>query len=102
MDTTLLNLIKTRQADLDNLKTLLKKDFVGLDAIIDQIVESIKIWYIFPELQIRPTTICLWGLTGVGKTDLVRKLVAYLRMQDRFLELEMTEDSQSTQTIQSK
>lgn len=102
MDTALLNLIKTRQADLDNLKIQLKKDFVGLDEVIEQIVESIKIWYIFPELQIRPTTICLWGLTGVGKTDLVRKLVSYLRMQDRFLELEMAEDSQSTQTIQSK
>ena len=101
MDTTTLNLIKQRQAELDSLKEKLKRDFIGLDEVIDQIVESIKVWYIFPELQIRPTILCLWGLTGVGKTDLVRKMVSYLSMQDRFLEIEMNGDD-NNYTIQGK
>ena len=102
MDTVTLNLIKQRQGELDNLRAQLKKDFIGLDEVIDQIIESIKVWYIFPELQIRPTIVCLWGLTGVGKTDLVRKMVSYLRMQDRFMEIEMEGNDSSSITIQGK
>src|SRR5579862_131840 len=102
MDKTTLTLIRTREEQLTELKENLKRDFIGLDSVIDQIIESIKIWYIFPELQIRPTILCLWGLTGVGKTDLVRKMVSYLRMQDRFLEIEMNGDDTSTNTIQAK
>jgi cell division protease FtsH len=102
MDTATIALIKTKQEELDNLRVQLKKDFIGLDEVVDQIVESIKVWYIFPELQIRPTIICLWGLTGVGKTDLVRKMVSYLKMQDRFLEIEMNGIDGSSQTVQAR
>ena len=93
--------IKTKEKELRQVAALLKKDFVGIDNIIDNIVESIKIWYIFPELQIRPTIVCLWGLTGVGKTDLIRKLVKYIRMQENFVEIEMGGDD-AGKTIQQK
>jgi len=94
--------IEKKQKELDEVGKLLKKDFVGLDAIVDQIVESIRIWYIFPELQIRPTILCLWGLTGVGKTDLVRKMVSYMKMQDRFLEIEMAGMNEPNLTVQKR
>lgn len=94
--------IQQKQKDLDSVRALLKKDFVGLDAIIDQIAESIKIWYIFPELQLQPTIVCLWGLTGVGKTDLVRKMVSYMKMQDRFLEIEMAGVNDSNLMVQKR
>jgi len=96
-----LELIEKKQKELDEIKAKLKGDFVGLDHIIDTVCESIKVWYIFPELQIRPTIVCLWGMTGVGKTDLVRKLVSYMRMQDRFLEIEMG-DGYAGENIQTK
>lgn len=102
MDKTTLSQIRSREEKLIQLRDQLKNDFIGLDEIVDQIIESIKIWYIFPELQIRPTILCLWGLTGVGKTDLVRKMVSYLSMQDRFLEIEMNGDDTNTNTIQAK
>lgn len=102
MDKKTIELIKQKENDLTLLKIYLKKEFIGLDDQINQIVDSIKIWYIFPELQIRPSILCIFGLTGTGKTDLVRKMVAFLKMQDRFLEIEMTEDSNSSQSIQSK
>lgn len=84
-----LRYIRRKQKALNEVAAKLKQDFVGLDKIIDKIVDTIKIWYIHPELQIRPTVLCLWGMTGVGKTDLVRKMVSYMSMQDKFLELEM-------------
>ena len=73
--------IRRCEKTLDELKSYLKKEFIGLDDIIDQVIESIKVWYIFPELQIRPCILTVWGMTGVGKTDLVRKLVSFLKMQ---------------------
>lgn len=91
-----------KQQELTTIAHQLKQDFVGLDEIIDQVIESIKIWYIFPELQIRPTIVCLWGLTGVGKTDLVRKMVSYMKIQDRFLEIEMSEGTKGNFTLQQK
>ena len=47
-------LIEQRRKDLNFAREQLKQDFVGLDAIVDQVIESIKIWYMFPELQMRP------------------------------------------------
>jgi hypothetical protein len=91
-----------KQKELIQIANNLKQDFVGLDDIIDRMMENIKIWYIFPELQIRPTIVNLWGLTGVGKTDLVRKMISYMKMQDRFLEIEMTGESDTNKTIQKK
>lgn len=90
------------EKELGQIANTLKKDFVGLDKIIDQLIQSIKVWYIFPELQIRPTIICLWGLTGVGKTDMIRKMVSYMRMQDRFLEIEMQGENDSYKKIQKR
>jgi Peptidase family M41/C-terminal, D2-small domain, of ClpB protein/ATPase family associated with various cellular activities (AAA) len=83
------DLISQRQAVLDGIKIQLKKDFVGIDPIIDNLLDYIRIWYLMPEILSRPIVVCLWGMTGVGKTDLVRKLVRYLHFQDRFVEVEL-------------
>ncbi len=39
----------------------LKKEFIGLDDIIDEVLTLITPWYFFPEGQLRPTiiNICL-------------------------------------------
>lgn len=77
----------------DNLKKLsqhLKEHFVGIDEVIDKIIEAIEVWYVMPDLMSRPVIINLWGLTGVGKTDLVRKLVKFLEFGDNFLEIQLT------------
>lgn len=83
------SLIETRQKKLYEIGEKLKSDFVGLDDIIDEILRNIQAWYVIPELVNYPTIICLWGLTGVGKTDLVRKLVRYMGMYNVFLEVQM-------------
>lgn len=67
-----------RQEKLDEAVAILKSEFVGLDDIIDSIKKSIIPWYITPEIIERPVVISLWGLTGTGKTSVVRRLVQLL------------------------
>jgi len=82
--------INARRAVLERASKNLKKKFVGLDRIIDSVIDNINVWYIMPELVTRPTIINLWGMTGVGKTDLIRSLVKELKFGDRFLEVQLT------------
>lgn len=67
---------------LNNAKIQLKKEFVGLDDVIDELTDGIQSWFLFPEGQIRPVVLNLWGLTGVGKTSLVQALFKHLEMDD--------------------
>jgi Peptidase family M41/ATPase family associated with various cellular activities (AAA)/C-terminal, D2-small domain, of ClpB protein len=82
--------INARQAKLDSAAIYLKDQFIGIDAVIDSLLEYIQIWYLGPELLTRPIIVNLWGMTGVGKTDLIRKLVKFLDLQDRFAEVELS------------
>jgi Peptidase family M41 len=88
--------IRRRQRTLNKARRQLKRDFVGIDGIIDELCNYVRIWYLMPEILTRPVIVNLWGMTGVGKTDLVRKLVSYLGYQDRFCEVELGGDSYNT------
>jgi hypothetical protein len=82
--------INTKKQRLENVKIELKREFIGIDYIIDALVDYIQIWYLMPEILTRPIIVNLWGMTGVGKTDLIRKLVSKLEYQDRFVEVELS------------
>jgi hypothetical protein len=82
--------INQRKKVLENAKKELKNYFIGIDHIIDELMDYIQVWYLMPELLSRPVIINLWGMTGVGKTDLIRRLVKLLDFQDRFLEIELS------------
>lgn len=71
--------IKQKSKKLLIVKKQLKKEFVGLDAIIDELSDSIESWYLFPEYQVRPTTVNLWGMTGTGKTSLIKRFFELLQ-----------------------
>jgi hypothetical protein len=91
--------IEARKETLEAARTELKQHFVGIDDIIDDLMNYIQIWYLMPEILSRPIIINLWGMTGVGKTDLVRRLVKCLDYQDRFAEVELSNvDSTSWQS----
>lgn len=81
--------IQSRSARLKEIGVELKRELVGIDDIIDYVIESVRSWYVFPELLNRPIVICLWGLTGTGKTQLIRSLAKKLGMYDRFIEIQM-------------
>lgn len=89
MNKEFLNKISERRVKLENVKTELKKKFIGIDGVIDKIIDNIALWYLTPEIQFRPLIVSLWGITGVGKTDLVRTLVQLLEFNDKFVEIQM-------------
>jgi len=72
--------ILTKHSKLVDVRKTLKKEFVGLDDIIDEVCNLVEPWYLFPKAQIRPTVINLWGMTGTGKTSLVIRLFELLEM----------------------
>ena len=82
--------INTKKQRLEKIKIELKREFIGIDYIIEELVDYIQIWYLMPEILTRPIIVNLWGMTGVGKTDLIRKLVSKLEYQDRFVEVELS------------
>jgi len=91
----LISHIKKKQRRLKEAAKELKRHFVGLDHIIDKIIKDIETWYVMPELLTRPVIICLWGPTGVGKTDLVRRLTKLLKFSNRYCEIEITNKGSS-------
>ncbi|MCJ7933599.1 MAG: AAA family ATPase [Chryseobacterium sp.] len=88
--------IRKKKKKLDDCKAFLKKEFIGIDKIIDDLMEYIQIWYLMPEILTRPVVISLWGMTGVGKTDLVRKMVRFLDFQNRFVEIELSNNDETS------
>jgi hypothetical protein len=90
------NRLRQRREMLEHLRARLKQDFVGIDEIIDNLLDYIQIWYLMPEILTRPIIVCLWGMTGVGKTDLVRRMVKYLEYQERFVEVELGNTDNTT------
>ncbi len=75
------NSIKQKLDKLELVKRQLKRDFVGIDNQIEQMVESIKVWYIFPETLSKPLIVNLWGITGTFKTSVIRRFVELLEIK---------------------
>ena len=67
----------------------LKEELIGIDPVIDRVVDSIRAWYVLPAMICRPVIVCLWGLTGTGKTQLSRRLAQKFGFYDRFVEVQM-------------
>ena len=63
---------------LESIKPILKSEFVGIDHIIDNLIVSITPWFVTPEILNRPLVISLWGITGTGKTSLVKRVLELL------------------------
>ena len=78
-----------KNQQLQDIATQLKTELIGIDTIIDRVIDSVRAWVLLPELVSRPVVVCLWGLTGTGKTQLVRRLAQLLGFYDRFVEVQM-------------
>jgi len=82
-----------RISRLEDAVKILKSEFVGLDEIIDKIKLSITPWYITPEIITRPTVISLWGMTGTGKTSIVKRLIDLLGLANKAIFFDCGEES---------
>lgn len=80
-----------KKEKLNSVAKSLKAHFIGLDTIIDEITGLISSWYLFPQAQLRPMVINLWGMTGSGKTALVKKLVELLAYEKLYVQIDMGE-----------
>lgn len=83
------SVLAQRQAQLSEAANQLKQELFGIDDVIDRVIHAIRAWYVLPELIHRPVIVCLWGLTGTGKTQLTRRLAQLLGFYDRFIEVQM-------------
>ena len=81
--------ILAKKAQLEVAGTVLKTEFIGLDNIIDEILDLLLPWWLFPETQLRPTIVNLWGMTGTGKTALIKRLAELLSYRDKTLVFDM-------------
>lgn len=78
---------------LENARQELKKEFFGIDNIIDEVCRIFESWLVFPEMQERPLVINLWGMTGVGKTALIRRLADLTGKADVLYRFDMADKS---------
>ena len=80
---------------LEKARETLKQEFVGLDNIIDELINYTSSWYAFNSIQDKPFVINLWGLTGVGKTSLVNRLVKLIDFEDKHFRFDLGEKNNS-------
>lgn len=85
---------------LDNTIVQLKKEFIGIDLVIDQIAEAIGSWFFFPEMQEKPSIINLWGLTGTGKTSLVKRFSELIGFTEQYYRFDLGESTGKNFDIQ--
>ena len=81
--------LAARQAQLAAIAAELKTELFGIDEVIDRVIDAVRAWYVMPQLIARPVIVCLWGLTGTGKTQLTRLLTQKLGFYDRYVEVQM-------------
>lgn len=78
-------------AVLEHAKATLKTEFIGIDHIIDEVISNVSAWLCFPELQEKPIVINLWGLTGVGKSSLINRLVELIDFKNHYYRFDLGE-----------
>ena len=91
--------IENKKNTLTQAAVILKAEFVGIDTIIDTILKLVAPWYLYPGMQKRPTIINLWGMTGVGKTSVVKRLVELLAFDKHFYHFDMGSSSDHSTSL---
>lgn len=85
---------------LENTVKQLKNEFVGIDNVIDRIADAVGSWIFFPEMQEKPVIINLWGLTGIGKTSLVKRFSELINYSERYYRFDLGESTSKYFDIQ--
>lgn len=72
-----------RLQQLKQAREALRSSHFGIDTEVDRLMQAVTPWYLLNSTQQRPRVIGLWGMTGTGKSSLVRALVNALGLGDR-------------------
>ncbi len=78
-----------KQNILENAREILKTEFIGINKIIDDVIDNVSSWFFLSDIQEKPVVINLWGLTGVGKTSLVNRLVELIDFEHSFYRFDL-------------
>ena len=78
---------------ISDVNRTLKSEFIGIDEQIDKICEHVETWLVFKRRQERPNIVNLFGMTGVGKTSVIKRVFQLLKMTDIYASYEMGEFS---------
>lgn len=78
---------------LQETKNTLKSEFVGLDGIIDEIINSITPWYVTPEIIEKPVVETIVGLTGTGKSSVITRMIELLGLLGKTIFFDCGEES---------
>ena len=85
------NKIIEKAKQLEKVKVILKTEFIGLDNVINDVIEYIKPFYIFPKSIKRPLIVNLFGMTATGKTHLIERIVCLLDLQEKYFRFDVGE-----------
>lgn len=73
--------------NFEEIKIKLKKEFFGIDKQIDEIINHVKTWNNIKEYQVKPYVINLWGMSGVGKTKLIERIIDLCSLNENFINI---------------
>ena len=88
--------IERKNKVVDHAISVLKKEFVGIDKQIDEIMDNVRTWYIYPQLQVRPLVVNLFGMSGIGKTSLVKRISQLLDIEKDYVYFNFASISESS------
>ncbi len=77
------------ESRFEEVKTLLKQEFFGIDEQIDKVIDAIKTWCVIKDYQIKPSVYNLWGLTGCGKTMLINRTLELLDLNNLLFDVKV-------------
>ncbi len=81
--------LNSKELFLNDVASQLKSEFIGLDQQIDKIINTLRPWYLIPKSLNKPVILSLWGMSGVGKTSLVYRLVEKLNFESTFFKYDL-------------
>ncbi len=87
--------IDLRIQQLKQARETIRSTHFGIDTEVDRLMQAVTPWYLLNSTQQRPRVIGLWGMTGTGKSSLVRALVNALGMGERTFWLDAGESRKS-------
>jgi hypothetical protein len=82
------------------LRDVLKEEFIGIEKIIDKVVDSLSSWFILPELQERPVVINLLGMTCEEKKMLAVRIAELLNLEKQLLRCDMENNTMSSSWLE--
>ncbi len=86
-------LLVLKRKELQDAKVFLKNKYHGIHGVIDSVMRQIETWHAFDGVLYKPQVISLWGMTGVGKTGLVRDIARILGYIDSLLEIDLANNA---------